>query len=197
MTASAAPAPTSARAATLTGAPRTLSPTATAAPALAPSEKDGASRPPVAPAPSVAPVSSGLRTTTPTSAAAAPGTAGELRAAWKASRPLPGRTASHSEAAPVTRPAAPIAGGRPHPSGIRWRLARAQPPRARRPSPAATAATGRQAAAVGQVSGAAPISRLGRPPEWSQETATARQETATDIAIPRRRVPATMTSSTA
>ena len=197
MTVRTAPAPTSASAGTLASQPAMCATSATAAPALPPRAKDGASSPPVAPAPSVAAVSSGLSTITPHRARSAVLVVGESSAASSASLPLPGRTGSHSEAVPVRVPAVAMPAGSAQVFGTRCTLNQSHSRRAPAPSAISAGAAARAVRIVAVVGPPIATSKVGRPWECSHETTVAITLTGRARRTPRRRVPATMVISTA
>ena len=134
---------------------------------------------------------------TPPSATSAASVVGDASAASRASRPLPGRTGSHSEAAPVSRPAAAMPSGSAQLFGSLCALNQLHSPRA--PTPSAMS-PGAIASAVSTVAAVGPLtvtSKVGRPRECSHETTVAIALTGSASHTPRRRAPAVRVISTA
>ena len=114
-----------------------------------------------------------------------------------ASRPLPTIAGTHRLTSPVISPAAPIAAGNHR--TVRTRRASTHVHSRLAPIPSA-AATGTSRTSPRVVPDAGPwgaTSKVGRPREYNQETSVAMMHTGTATTAPRRRIPVTMTSSTA
>ena len=97
----------------------------------------------------------------------------------------------------MTSPATPIAAGSHRAVRTRRRSIQDHSRLAPTPNAAATGTTAISPSAVAGDGLGGAISKVGRPWEYSQEMSVAMTHTGTATATPRRRIPATMTSSTA